>query len=205
MRKILVLGLLIVGVAVALVGASLSSGSSKPAGAMHVHQHATSATPAELAPLVADARFATARFATSLKRAKQAGYRTIVTQHIPDMGWHFMNPHITGFNVKKPPILVYVKRGHRWQLVAFEWVFTSRPDPDPLPGAQYGSFPAACHYVDGTFVPEDNQADCPPRSPISGAKFAFWHPDFVTLHLWAWYPNPDGIYTGMNPLIRPFN
>ena len=84
-------------------------------------------------------------------------------------------------------------------------MFTQRPVPDPLPGAQYGSFPAACHYVDGTFVPEPNQANCPRRCPQSGAKFAFWHPDFVTLHLWAWYPNPDGIYTGMNPLIRPFN
>ena len=36
-------------------------------------------------------------------------------------------------------------------------------------------------------------------------RFAFWHPDFVTLHLWVWYPNSDGIYSGMNPLVRPFN
>jgi hypothetical protein len=204
MRKILVSSLVLAGCAVALVAASLSSGSSKTSTG-HVHAMGSMSTPTELAPLVADARFATAKFATSLKRAKHAGYRVIVTQHIPDMGWHFMNPNITGFNVKKPPILVYVKRGHKWQLVAFEWVFTERPNPDPLPGAQYGSFPAACHYVDGTFVPEADQANCPPRSPISGAKFAFWHPDFVTLHLWLWYPNPDGIYAGMNPLIRPFN
>ena len=203
MRKILISGLLVTVCAVALVAASLSSGSSKSVA--HVHSQAHPATPPELAPLVADARFATARFATSLKRAKRAGYRVIVTQHIPDMGWHFMNPNITGFNVKKPPILVYVKRGHRWQLVAFEWVFTERPNPDPLPGAQYGSFPEACHYVDGTFVPEQNQDNCPRRSPISGARFAFWHPDFVTLHVWAWYPNPDGVYSGMNPLVRPFN
>jgi hypothetical protein len=27
----------------------------------------------------------------------------------------------------------------------------------------------------------------------------------VTLHLWAWYPNPNGIFAGFNPLMRPFN
>jgi len=202
MRKVLILVL----AATALAVGATAWGSDGDSAKKNVHAMAmTPATPPELAPLVADARFATAKFATSLRRAKRAGYRTIVTQHIPDMGWHFMNPNITGFDVTRPPILVYVKRGHRWQLVAFEWVFAQRPVPDPLPGAQYGSFPAACHYVDGTFVLEPNQANCPRRSPISGARFAFWHPDFVTLHLWLWYPNPDGIYAGMNPLIRPFN
>jgi hypothetical protein len=39
----------------------------------------------------------------------------------------------------------------------------------------------------------------------TGARFNFWHPDLVTLHLWLWYPNPDGLYTGTNPLVRPFN
>jgi hypothetical protein len=206
MRKLVILGVLVGGVALALTAGALSAGGSSNSTALHVHKHASvSSTPQELAPLLAQARFATARYATSLRRAKARGYRTIVTQHIPDMGWHFMNPDITGFDVKRPPILVYVKRGHRWQLVAFEWVFTERPATDPLPGAQYGAFPAACHYVDGTFVPEDKQAECPKRSPVSRARFGFWHPDLVTLHLWAWYPNPDGVYTGFNPLIRPFN
>ena len=56
-----------------------------------------------------------------------------------------------------------------------------------------------------TFVPAASQDDCAPTSPETGAPFGFWHPDFVTLHLWLWYPNPDGIYAGMNPLISPFN
>ena len=46
---------------------------------------------------------------------------------IPDMGWHFLNPNITAFDVRKPPILVYGKRGSTWQLVAFEWVFPKKP------------------------------------------------------------------------------
>ncbi len=190
--------------AIALAAAALSMGGTSNA-AVHSHVATTATAPQELAPMLAEARLATARFATSLKRAKAAGYRTIVTQHMPDMGWHFMNPNITGFDVTKPPILVYVKRGREWQLVAFEWVFAEQPSTPPLPGATYGSFAAACHYVDGTFVARASESACPARSPESGAKFGFWHPDLVTLHLWAWYHNPDGIYNGTNRLVRPFN
>jgi hypothetical protein len=191
--------------ALALVAAALSMGGTGSA-AVHAHpQSAADSTPQELAPMLAEARLATAKYVRSLKRAKAAGYRTIVTQMIPDMGHHFMNPDITGFDVTKPPILVYVKRGRDWQLVAFEWVFTEQPATPPLPGATYGSFGAACHYADGTFVAAASQAACPARSPESGARFGFWHPDLVTLHLWAWYHNPDGIYNGTNRLVRPFN
>jgi hypothetical protein len=84
-------------------------------------------------------------------------------------------------------------------------VFGTKPAKAPLPGATYGSFAAACHYKDGTFVPGAAQEDCPTTSPQTGAAFGFWHPDLVTLHLWLWYPNPDGIYAGMNPLMHPFN
>jgi hypothetical protein len=121
------------------------------------------------------------------------------------MGWHFLNPTIQGFDVTKPAILVYERRGDRWQLGALEWVFTETPATPPLPGATYGSFPAACHYKDGTFVPAAAQDQCATRSPQTGAAFNFWHPDLVTLHVWLWYPNPDGLYNGTNPFIRPFN
>jgi hypothetical protein len=67
------------------------------------------------------------------------------------------------------------------------------------------SFAAACHHTDGTFVFVSAQDQCPKRSPQTGAAFNFWHPDLVTLHLWLWYPNPDGLYNGTNPLVRPFN
>jgi hypothetical protein len=203
MRKLLILSVVLSALVLTAVASSSQGGS---AATVHVHPHTTTpAVPEKLAPLLARARFATAKYATNLRRAKRKGYTTIVTQHMPDMGWHFMNPKVTGFDVTEPPILVYVKHGGRWQLVAFEWVFTERPATDPLPGAKYGSFAAACHYVDGTFYPAASEAQCRPRSPDSGARFGFWHPDLVTLHLWAWYPNPDGIYNGTNPLIRPFN
>ena len=68
-----------------------------------------------------------------------------------------------------------------------------------------GSFPAACHYADGTWNEAAAEADCATTSPESGAAFTFWHPQLVTLHVWLWYPNPDGLYAGMNPLVAPFN
>jgi hypothetical protein len=188
-------------VAAAAVTALASAG--QPA-----HRHATStasgAASQKLASQLALSRLATAKYATNLALAKKDGYG-VITRMIPDMGWHFLNPKITGFDVRKPAILVYGKRGSTWQLVAYEWVFPQKPAKLPLPGAKYGSFGAACHYKDGTFDFQPSQESCASKSPQSGAAFNFWHPDLVTLHVWAWYPNPDGVFAGMNPLMRPFN
>lgn len=46
------------------------------------------------------------------------------------------------------------------------------------------------------------ESECAPTN--AGAKFAFWHPDLVTLHVWLWYPNPDGLFAPTNPLVAPF-
>jgi hypothetical protein len=206
MLRVTLVGVAALVAAALLAGAALSSRSSE-ATPVVVHRHAATQAkvPAALAPLLAEARLATAKYATDLARARRDGYTVTVTRHIPDMGWHFLNPKYTKFDVTKPAILVYVKRGARWQLVAFEWVFPAKPARKPLPGATYGSFGAACHYQDGTFTFTAAEADCPKTSPESGAGFGFWHPDLVTLHAWVWYPNPDGIFAGTNPLMRPFN
>jgi hypothetical protein len=189
LRRLTLTALVLVGAA-SLAGAAWSSLGSGPAA---------------VAPAIAEARLATEKYATNLARAKRDGYTVVVTRNIPDMGWHFMNPKYTTFDVTKPSILVYAKHGSKWQLVAFEWVFPEKPAKKPLPGATYGSFGAACHYKDGTFVFTAAEADCAKTSPESGAAFGFWHPDLVTMHVWAWYPNPDGIFAGNNPLMRPFN
>ncbi|MGH3110485.1 MAG: hypothetical protein ACRDQT_06165 [Gaiellaceae bacterium] len=205
-RTLAVVSLALGTVVLAGAGAALSSQGS-PAAPVVVHRHAaaTQKVPAGLAPMLAESRLATAKYATNLARAKKDGYTVTVTRHIPDMGWHFLNPKYTKFDVTKPAILVYVKRGSRWQLVAFEWVFPEKPAKRPLPGAKYGSFGAACHYQDGTFVFAETEDACAEKSPESGAAFGFWHPDLVTLHTWVWYPNPDGIFAGANPLLKPFN
>ena len=208
MRRTILIALAVAG-ALAASGCAARSAASETAAPAAAHQHAASAPTAggdggRLAAQLAAGRLATARYATNLHAAKADGYQ-IITRMIPDMGWHFLNPTIEGFDVTKPPILVYERHGHRWQLGALEWVFTATPASPPLPGATYGSFPAACHYRDGTFVPAPSQADCAKRSPETGARFNFWHPDLVTLHVWVWYPNPDGLYNGTNPYIKPFN
>jgi hypothetical protein len=190
MRRLMLVIVLLVVAVTGATGAALSARSAP---------HSSS-----LATQLALARLATAKYATNLDRAKADGYG-IITRMIPDMGWHFLNPKVTGFDTTKPAILVYLKRGSSWQLGALEWVFTAKPKTPPLPGARYGAFGAACHYADGTFVPEQSQDSCPKTSPQTGAAFGFWHPDLVTMHIWLWYPNPSGIYSGTNPLVHPFN
>ncbi len=159
---------------------------------------------AEVAAKLAQARVATAKYATDLERAKADGY-TIITPMIPNMGYHYLNPKISGFDVTKPPILVYVRRGDAWQLVAIEWVYPKRPPTAPLRGARYGSFGAACHYTDGSFVMVNAEAKCAKTNSKTGGAFSFWHPPLVTFHIWVWYPNPDGIFAEFNPLLTPFN
>jgi hypothetical protein len=172
---------------------------SMPGGAM------TAPAAPSLTRQLATARLATARYVTSLTRAKADGYQ-IITEMMPDMGFHFMNTKIQGFNVRKPQILVYEHASPRtWQLGALEWVFPKMPASPPLPNATFGSFPAACHYADGTFVPHQNARTCAAKAPGTGAKFTFWHPDLVTMHVWVWYPNPAGLYSSTNPLVAPFN
>jgi hypothetical protein len=188
--------------AVAATAAALTiSGVALSSGATHKH-HAGKAKP-QLARQLAKARVATAPYVADLKRAKRDGYK-IITPMMRNMGFHFLNPGISKFDVTKPPILVYTRRDGKYQLGALEWVFPERPAKPPLPGAKYGSFPAACHYDDGTFVTASSEADCKPKSE-NGSPFFFWHPDLVTLHVWLWYPNPDGLYASMNPLVKPFN
>jgi hypothetical protein len=208
MRRTILIALT-VAVALAAGGCAARGAASEPAAPAAAHQYAAGAPRAggdggRLATQLARARLATARYATSLHAAKADGYQ-ILTRMIPDMGWHFLNPAIQGFDVRKPPILVYERHGSSWQLAAFEWVFPTKPATPPLPGATYGSFGAACHYKDGTFVFAPAQELCAKRSPQTGAAFNFWHPDLVTLHVWLWYPNPAGLYNGTNPYVHPFN
>src|SRR5205823_13504967 len=104
------------------------------------------ATASRIPPVTADvtaARLPTAKYATNLNRAKADGYG-ILTKMIPMMGYHFINPTVKKFHLRRPPILVYEHHGNTWQLGALEWVFTSMPAKPPLPGARYGVFGAAC-------------------------------------------------------------
>lgn len=83
------------------VPATPSQGGSDPAMTM-------SAGPltSQLTGQLAAMRIATAKYSTNLSKAKADGYR-IITKMMPNMGFHFMNPKIAGFDIRKPQILVY--------------------------------------------------------------------------------------------------
>src|SRR6266487_457016 len=162
MRRLTVISLLVALTVCA--GASASSSSTT--------------TPTSVTTQLALAHIATAKYAADLARAKADGYQ-IITRMIPNMGYHFLNPKVKGFDIRKPPI----------------------PAKQPIEGARYGAFGAACHYIDGTLVFADSQNKCAPKSPETGAKFGFWHPPLVTMHVWLWYPNPSGLFSGTNPLV----
>ena len=68
---------------------------------------------------------ATAKYATNISTAKADGYG-IITQMIPSMGYHYLNPKVKGFDIRKP-------------------VFPKIPTREPVPGAKYGACGAACH------------------------------------------------------------
>ena len=172
-------------------------------GAGHAMSMSADPLSLQIAGQLAAARAATGKYATNLAKAKSDGYM-IITKMMPNMGFHFLNPNISGFNVRKPQILVYEHTKSGWQLGALEWVFTKMPKNPPLPNATFGSFPAACHYADGTFIPDENSKTCAKKAP-SGAEFTFWHPDLITMHVWVWYPNPAGLFSSTNPLVAPFN
>jgi hypothetical protein len=190
--------------AVAALAALMAGSTSAAASHRVAPARTTAARSAALVNDLAAIRAATAKYVDNLALAKKNGYQ-IITKMIPNMGYHYMNAGVKGFDVSKPPILVYQRNGSSWQLGAVEWVFTSKPATPPIPGATYGAFGAGCHYKDGTFVPATAQSGCPTTAPQTGAAFSFWHPPLVTLHVWAWYPNPSGIFSGTNPLVSFFN
>jgi hypothetical protein len=191
--------LLVAFVALAAV-VSISVAAAAPAD----RSPAASASSSVLVSQLAAARIATSKYASNLGLARKDGYG-IITRMIPNMGYHYMNGSIKGFDVRKPAILVYEHAGTQWQLAALEWVFPSKPASPPLPGAKYGSFGAGCHYKDGTYVPAEAQDQCPKASPQTGAAFNFWHPLLITMHVWLWYPNPSGLFASTNPLAAAFN
>ena len=69
-----------------------------------------------------------------------------------------------------------------------------------------GDFPEACHYKDGSEAHNvASPKSCPKKSPKTGVPFAAWHPTLATVHVWAWYPNPAGVFKSHNMMLAPFN
>ena len=130
-----------------------------------------------------------------LALAKKDGYG-VITQMIPDMGSHFLNLKVAGFDVKKPAISCTASTETRGSSSRIVGLPTKRPKP-PLPGATYGSFGAACHYKEARSCSRRISTRAP-RSPRRERRSTSGVPTWSRSTCRAWYLNPDGMFSGMN-------
>lgn len=207
-------------VAIALLsGAGLGAAAahSTPAGATTAPA-TPSATPA-VAPasatveaILAEVRQATAKY-LDVERARADGFVQLSGME-PRHGYHFARVDAGAWfgtvlaggqlDLARPPMLMYVERQGVWQLAGVEYALPARPATNPFPGAEWHEHEASCHYRDFRELPGPRASDCAPRHPESGEPFVLWHPAFAVVHVWAWYPNPDGPFAAENRYLAPY-
>ena len=98
----------------------------------------------------------------ALAAAKADGYQ-LITPMTPDMGWHYRNPTIEGFDATTPAILVYERHRHSWQLAALE----------PAPGSPSGT-PTWSPSTSGSGTPTptaSTTAPTPSSTPSTTASY----------------------------------
>jgi hypothetical protein len=171
---------------------------------------AARADPRTADDVIAEVRRATARY-VDVARAREDGFVQISGME-PRHGVHFLNPRAqvlsaaagalgVELDLAHPPILLYVERGGAWQLAGVEYALPSIPTSNPFPGATWERHEASCHYRDGRERAASRAASCPARHPASASEFVYWHPAVAFVHVWAWYPNPDGPFAPENPYL----
>lgn len=162
--------------------------------------------------ILAEIRLATARY-LDIERARTDGFVQISGME-PRHGYHFARVDagaaivtaLTGgqLHLARPPMLLYVERQGVWQLAGVEYALPARPSANPFPGATWHEHEASCHYRDFRELPGARASECPARHPVSGEPFVLWHPVFAVVHVWAWYPNPDGPFAPENPYLAAY-
>jgi hypothetical protein len=157
-----------------------------------------------LAKRIAEIRDATARF-QDLEAARAAGY-VQASGSLPLLGFRFANPAVTTFAFERPAALLYVKQGERHQLAGVEYAVAGegRPAAEPFPGIGWTREPAVCRYADWHELQAPARDRCPATHP-EGAALAAWQPAYWSIRVWAWYPNPSGMFARVNPLLAPFD
>jgi hypothetical protein len=163
--------------------------------------------------IVAEVRAATARY-LDIARAREDGYVQTSAME-PRHGYHFTRLGLLtlgaaeqllagGPDLARPAILLYVERDGVWQLVGVEYAALGEPSGSPFPGAGWHRHEASCHYRDYQEVAAPSAARCPARHPGTGSEFVNWHPVFSVVHVWAWHPNPDGVFAEENPYLATY-
>ena len=162
--------------------------------------------------ILAEVRQATVRY-LDVERARADGFVQLSGME-PRHGYHFARVDagsaiVSAFgggqlDLARPPMLIYVERGGAWQLAGVEYALPARPATNPFPGAAWHEHEASCHYRDFRELPGARAGDCPSKHPESGETFVLWHPAFAVVHVWAWYPNPDGPFAAENTYLTVY-
>ena len=209
-HDIFVVAAMLLSLAASTGAAAHGSASAAPAGP----------APALAAPgsspesILAAVRQATARY-LDIDRARADGFVQVSGMEARH-GFHFMNVNAqmlsatagvfsSGLQLSAPPMLIYVATAEGgWQLAAIEYALPKKPANDPFPGARWGEHEPSCHYRDYRELPSPTAGSCPPVHPESGSEFVLFHPRLWIVHVWAWYPNPVGLYAEENPYLSPY-
>lgn len=152
------------------------------------------------------ARQATAKY-QDVRVAEAEGYQPLGGDH-PGMGVHFvltMEPK--GFDIEKPPILLYVKDASApggYTLVGVGYLLNSAEGPDGQPlDPPFPKALAQWHRHDNIcMLPHlDNpgalsESECRAR----GGHFVA-HSQWL-VHAWIWKDNPAGVFSPDNPALR---
>jgi hypothetical protein len=143
-------------------------------------------------------------------RAREDGY-VQASGMMRHHGIHFVNLRLqllavsVGLDLSRPPALLYVERDGDWRLAGVEYALAQPPTtPGPIPPEAWERHEASCHYRDDEEVAAARASDCPPKSPTTGSPFVIWHPAMAVAHVWAWIPNPAGLFAPENAALAPW-
>jgi hypothetical protein len=173
------------------------------------HANGAALTYAELKNTAAElerARQATTKY-QDVHRAEADGYQ-IVGGDIPGMGIHYvltMEP--SGFDIEKPPILLYVKNpdplgGYSLAGVGYFWNAPEGPDGQPL-NPPFPKSLALWHrhenicvlsHLENPHGLSENQCRAQGGHFIAKTQWL--------VHAWIWKDNPTGIFSPENPALR---
>lgn len=212
-RRLSILVMLILVLGAAGRAIAHSSPASAPAARASAPAAPTSAPAGRTVDeILAEVRQATARY-LDIERARADGFVQLSGME-PRHGYHFARVDAGSLimaalgggqlDLARPPMLLYVERAGVWQLAGVEYALPARPSANPFPGAEWHQHEASCHYRDFRELPAARAGECPPTHPVSGAPFVQWHPTLAVVHVWAWYPNPDGPFAAENAYLAAY-
>lgn len=156
--------------------------------------------------LLERARQATAKY-QDVHVAEAEGYQPVGGDH-PGMGVHFvLTLEPNGFDIEKPPILLYAKNGSApggYILVGVGYLWNSAAGPDGQPiDSPFPKALAHWHRHDNICVlphlenPHGlTESQCREQGGHYVAK-SQW-----LIHAWIWKDNPAGVFSADNPALR---